>query len=233
MRLLRFATGAGFTLGAALAVIAVSIVRGASRAWELVGPRWAHGLMGICGLEVKVEGQANRVEPAVFVANHQSFLDPMLLTAVLPVRTKWVAKAEFRRVPVLGRAFGACAIYVDRRDASAARAALEGGLEDLPEGWSVAVFPEGTRTRDGELQEFKKGVFHLALRLGLPVVPLGVAADPATLPRDPGLIRPGVVHVDVGHPVPTDGWGTEEAAQRAAELRTAVSECLGRAKARL
>ena len=169
----------------------------------------------------------------MFVVNHQSFLDPMLLVAVLPARTKWIAKAEFRRVPILGRAFGACAIYVDRRNPSAARAALSDGLAELPPGWSVAVFPEGTRSVDRALQEFKKGAVHLAIGLGLPVIPVGVAASPASLPRAPGLIRPGVVCVELGEPLPSEGWLAEEAEQRTAELRAAVSECLSRAEARL
>jgi 1-acyl-sn-glycerol-3-phosphate acyltransferase len=231
MKIVRFAAGTAFTLGAAGAVLALSSVQRESRAWELVGSRWANGLMRIIGLEIVVEGAANG--PALFVANHQSFLDPMLLSAVLPVRTKWVAKAEFRRVPVLGRAFGACAIYIDRKAPAAAREALTDGLRQLPKGWSVAVFPEGTRSSDGQLQAFKKGAVHLAMELGLPVVPLGVAADPLTLPRNPGLIRPGVVHVEVGQPISTSEWTADQAEQRIAEVRAAVSHCQRRAKARV
>lgn len=233
MSVLRFASGLTFTLGAAGAVLAVSSLRGSSRAWEIVGGRWATTLMQICGLEIQVSGQENLVEPAVFVANHQSFLDPMVLTALLPVRTKWVAKAEFRRVPLLGQAFGACAIYVERRNPSAARAALSEGLSSLPPGWSLALFPEGTRSPDRELQDFKKGAVHLALALGLPLVPLGIAAEPETLPRSPGQIRPGRIQVEVGAALTTAGWSPEEAAEHTATLRTAVSEALARAKARV
>lgn len=231
MSVVRFAAGAAFTLAAAGAVLVVGAVRGASRAWALLGRRWARALMRICGLEIRVAGQGNVIAPAIFVANHQSFLDPMLLTAVLPARTKWVAKAEFRRVPILGRAFGACAIYVDRRDSSSAREALGGGLKARLGAWSLGVFPEGTRTGDGQLQAFKKGVFHLSLQLGLPIVPLGVVADPLTLPREAGLIRPGSVRIDVGRPIPTDGWKLDEADRRVAEIREAVSDCLARAHA--
>ncbi|MBL4845177.1 MAG: 1-acyl-sn-glycerol-3-phosphate acyltransferase [Planctomycetes bacterium] len=230
MRILRFALGLAFTLWAAGLVVILSWVRGPSRAWELMGHRWARSLMRICGVEIQVGGEVNLVGPAVFVANHQSFLDPMLLTAVLPVQTKWVAKAEFRRVPILGTAFGACAIYIDRRDPSAARAALSDALDALPPGWSVAVFPEGTRSPDGELQAFKKGVVHLATQLRLPVIPLGVVADSRTLPRAPGLIRPGVVRIEVGQAVSTQVWSADEAGLRAGEVQAAVAECVARAK---
>ena len=230
MRIVRFAIGAAFTFLAANAVILMSFVRGSSRTWQLLGQRWARSLMRICGLDMRIEGEENLVGPAVFVTNHQSFLDPMLLTAVLPARTKWVAKSEFRRVPILGRAFGACAIYIDRRDPTAARAALGNEL-DLPDGWSIAVFPEGTRSTDGQLQAFKKGAVHLAIQLGLPVVPVGVSADAPTLPRGPGLIRPGVVRITVGQPLSTDEWKSDEAELRTAEVRAAASHCLERARA--
>jgi 1-acyl-sn-glycerol-3-phosphate acyltransferase len=232
-RVVRFGTGLAFTVGAAGAVVALSAVRRESRTWELIGPRWARGLLRICGVEVQVWGQERLAGPAVFVANHQSFLDPMVLIAALPERTKWVAKAEFRHVPVLGRAFGACAIYVDRRDPAAAKSALSDGLLALPAGWSVGVFPEGTRSADRQLQAFKKGAVHLAIQLGLPVVPLGVTADPATLPRNPGLIRPGVIHVEVGPALPSDAWRAEDAAQHTDQLQVAVAQCLARAQARV
>ena len=224
--LARFLVGAAYTVGAAGAVVALSLVQPRGRAWERVGRRWARGLLRICGLELDVVGAEHLAGPAVFVANHQSFLDPMVLTALLPASTKWVAKAEFRRVPLLGRAFGACAIYVDRLDPPAAREALAEALAELPAGWSVAVFPEGTRSGDGRLLPFKKGAVHVARRLGLPIVPVGVAAAPATLPYGPRLIRPGRVRIVASAPLATGDWSEEEADQRAAELEQAVRGCL-------
>lgn len=135
--------------------------------------------------------------------------------------------------PLLGRAFGACAIYVDRHDPSAARSTLDDALAALPPGWSVGLFPEGTRSRDGELQTFKKGAVHLALQLGLPIVPIGVAAPTEVVPYGPRTFEPGVVEIDVGPPLPTGGWTADDVGARTAELRTAVAACVERARARL
>ena len=135
-----------------------------------VGARFSVWLGGV---KLKVQGREKIPTgmAMVFMANHQSNYDPPALIAVLPVLTVMVKK-EFFRVPVLGRAMLACyMIPVDRRSPEAARRAVDKAVETVREGHSMLVFPEGTRSPDGRVQVFKKGVFVMAMEAGAPSCP--------------------------------------------------------------
>lgn len=212
---------------------AASMLVAPVRAWLIFARPWARGAIALVGARLDVEGAEHLEGPAVFVSNHQSQVDVALLPAILPRKIRWVAKKELKRIPFWGWAFAkGGAVLIDRQDPRGAVAAIRDGIRQLPEGWSVAVFPEGTRTRSGEMNRFKKGAFHIAMQTGLPMVPIGLEGARDIIPADAWVTRPGVVYVTVGEPIPTSDWTLESMNDHVALVREQVVACIERSKDR-
>ncbi|WP_437536742.1 lysophospholipid acyltransferase family protein [Sorangium sp. So ce726] len=196
--------------------------------------RWCQASARGLAIEIQASGLEN-VPPGVFVycSNHQSLLDILALGAVLPGDFKWAAKRSLMKIPFLGwhlRLAGH--VPVDRTVGSrAAVEAISRFEEVLKSGKPLLVFPEGTRSEDGVLRQFKNGGFYAAVRAGVPVVP--VAIDGTHLLMKKGAIDAGdgtlrIIRVRVGAPIAVRPDGREGA--RVNELRerahAAVSELL-------
>jgi 1-acyl-sn-glycerol-3-phosphate acyltransferase len=168
--------------------------------------------------------------PCVIVANHQSLAD-IPVFAHLRVDAKWLGKAELYRLPVIGWMMRMAGdVPVERGDRVKAARALMQCARVLRQGCSVFCFPEGTRSRDGNLLPFNAGPFQMAIREGVPVLPLVVEGSGAALPRNTWLFGPSQdVYVRVLEAVPTGGWETG----RSGELRDAVRQRMADALARL
>ena len=134
---------------------------------------WSRSFFWLMFLPVSVDG-IEHIEPKqsyVFVANHQSMFDVWLVYGWLPVIFKWLMKAELRKVPFVGTGCKAAGhIFVDRRNAKAAMESLKEVEKQLVDGVCTVIFPEGTRSLNGEVGRFKRGAFQIALELGLPVI---------------------------------------------------------------
>lgn len=206
--------------------------RGLRWAWLGLCRPWATGAIGMVGVKPEIWGRENLVGPAIFACNHQSLIDVVLLPALLPRRLKWVAKRELLRVPFWGWAFQGGAVFIDRSNPKEAMERIQRGIEDLPADWSIAIFPEGTRSKDGTLGTFKKGVVHMALRSRLPVVPLGLYGTHDVNPHKSPLVTPGRVHITAGPPICTDHWSAERIGEHLAEVRAAVLACVEQSRAR-
>ena len=181
---------------------------------------WARIILAVAGVRVTVEGQEHiPAGPAVFASNHVSALDIPLLFGCLPVDFRIIHKKSLYWAPVLGQYlyFGGH-VGVDRKNAFRAKESLRRAARRIREGMSVAVFPEGTRSRDGNVQEFKRGTFVLAQDAGVPVVPVSLIGVKA-------LVRRGLMHVESGpvtlriHPaVSTSGRSAESVAGEVREI---------------
>lgn len=194
------------------------------RRWALhIVPLWSRLLLLAGGVEVRTEGDLAALgkAAAVYVANHQSYLDIMVLSFLLPPRLLWLAKRELFSIPVFGQAMRAVGqIPVDRGDRDAARASIELAAQQVRRGFPVVLFPEGTRSADGTMRPFKVGFVHLAAASGAPVVPLVVRGTGALWPRGAWGTRPGTVTVTVLPPRhPGTGAASEEPRQWAQRLR--------------
>jgi 1-acyl-sn-glycerol-3-phosphate acyltransferase len=175
----------------------------------ILGARMALWLAG-ARLEIHGRDRIPRGRPVVFMANHQSNCDPPALLVSLPPVLVMVKK-EFYRVPVIGRGMVACGfICVDRRNREQALEAVEKGVAALKAGKSFLVYPEGTRSLDGRLQSFKKGVFVMALKAGAPIVPISVSGSNKIMPKGKFVMRPGRVRITFHEPVPTEGLRVED-----------------------
>ena len=144
-----------------------------------------------------------------------------------PIR--FVARKEVFKTPVMGQAMRATGqILVDRSDCEQAIASLSQAAKRISKGITVLVFPEGTRSSNGELKDFKKGGFMLALEAQVPIIPVGVSGTRSIVPRGEWRFKPGTVGVSMGDPIPTAGLTVSD---RDALMRT-VRDALLREKER-
>jgi 1-acyl-sn-glycerol-3-phosphate acyltransferase len=169
---------------------------------------WARTLLAVAGVRVRVlhPERLDRDRSFVIVANHESFCDILVLLANLPMQVRFLAKRSVFRVPVLGWSIAAAGfVPVDREDRSRGTETVDAALRRLSGGRSVVIFPEETRTRNGDLLPFKRGAAHLALRSGLPILPVGLAGTYRVLRRGSFVITPGPVVMSVGNPIEVSG----------------------------
>ena len=166
-----------------------------------------------------------RGEACVYIANHSSWLDVLAVVDVLPGSVRFTPKKELIRVPLFGQALTAGKhLAIDRDNRASAVAAYEQAAAMIRDGISAVVFPEGTRTPDGHLQEFKKGPFVLAIVAQVPVVPLWIAGTREALPRGTLRLRPGPIEVRVGPAVPTTGLTYDDRDELAGRCREEMEE---------
>jgi 1-acyl-sn-glycerol-3-phosphate acyltransferase len=194
--------------------------------------RWCRLVLRVAGVQAEVEG-TERVDwkrPSVVVANHQSWFDVFALVAVLPGRVRFVAKEELGRIPIFGRAWRACGhISINREDRRSAIESLDRAAEWVrKESLTMTLFPEGTRSPDGRLQEFKKGAFVLAMKTGLPIVPVGIVGSREVMPKGSFRVRPGRIRVRVGDPIVPSGPWQEGRDELRAQSRAAVAQLIDR-----
>jgi 1-acyl-sn-glycerol-3-phosphate acyltransferase len=189
--------------------------------------KWSTGLFWACGGRVPVDGLENVdfTKPHVFVTNHQSMIDIPVMFVALPVNLHFVAKKELMSVPFLGWYMKAAGmIPVDRRNGPKAIETLKKSAERVASGESVLAFAEGTRSRTGVIHGFKKGAFMLALQAQVPVVPCAIEGARKALPPDGFAVRPEVVRVRIGKPIPTEGKSAEYRDELMEQARAQVIE---------
>lgn len=187
---------------------------------------WSRTLAWGAGIDVRVESTdaARAVPAAIFMANHTSAADIIVLFIALARDVRFVAKKELFWVPFLGWSMWLAGfIPVDRENKEKAREAFDEIGKKLRKGVSILVFPEGTRSRNGRLGAFKKAGFLLAMRTGLPIVPVGISGARAVLGADGVLIRRGTIAVRVGDPVPPDGYDFARRAEYVEKVRAEIA----------
>lgn len=153
-----------------------------------------------------MRGRIEPGKPYVFMSNHLSALDIWALFVAIPIPIRMIAKRQLAAIPFLGWAMWAArVIFVERGNASSARRSIDRAKERIRGGTAVLLFPEGTRSRDGQLKPFKKGGFHLAIDAGVPIVPVVLRGAWELMPPGSLLLASGPVDVVIGEPIPTDG----------------------------
>jgi putative phosphoserine phosphatase/1-acylglycerol-3-phosphate O-acyltransferase len=191
---------------------------------------WAELATAFAGIELDVKGEEHlwSQRPAVFVFNHQSGVDALLVAKLLRKDFAGIAKQEIRSVPVLGQAFEfAGTVFIDRGDTQKAIDAMAPAVEALKQGRSIAIAPEGTRSRTPRLGPFKKGAFHLALQAGVPIVPIVFKNTLDVLPRGAIVMRPANVEAIVLPPIDTSAWTRDTLDAEIEAVRKQFLEVLG------
>ncbi len=184
----------------------------ASSSLWVVQKLWAPVLLWAGGAQFSVRGleQVDFSKPAIYVSNHQSTLDIPALFVALPVPFRFVAKQQLKLVPFLGWYMSlAKFVFIDRKNHKRALRSLEVAAERIRGGVSIVMFAEGTRSADGSVMPFKKGPFALAIKAGVPLVPIAIDGSGKLMPKNSWNITPGPVIVQVGAPVDPAPFGED------------------------
>lgn len=186
-----------------------------SRQWARVA-MWASGCRAVAhGLEHVEPGK-----PFILVANHVSWFDIFAIASLLRVDFHFVAKKELEKIPVFGLAWRVAGhISIDRSNRERAVQSLRRAGQQMREQESVVViFAEGTRSRTGRLQPFKKGAFVLAAETGIPIIPVVVTGSYDIMRPDTFIVRPATIHVWFEPPVPSEGMAVEPLMERTRDV---------------
>jgi len=170
---------------------------------------WSKVILRVCGIRVRVSGLENLDTdvPRIYMTNHQSFFDIFALLACLPVNFKFILKQELMNLPVFGPATRRAGyIGIERDDPRKAVQSMNQAAERIKNGASVLIFPEGTRSPDGRLGQFKKGGFSLALKSGCDIVPVAISDSYRIAPKGSLRIKKGSFSLSIGKPISLAGY---------------------------
>lgn len=235
----REALGTGVAYGSMLPAVLAGRLAGLLSGSPRIGANltmssWADVTALAIGLELEVanRGYLWSHRPAVFVFNHQSATDVVIMAKLLREDFTGISKIEVSRHPIAGPMFRSIGvIFIERSDRAKAIEALQPAVEALKSGTSLVIAPEGTRSSTEQLGAFKTGAFHMAMQAGVPIVPVVIHNAIDAQPKGQALFRPATVRVTVLPPVATDRWHAESVHRHVAEVRAMFLATLGQSDA--
>jgi 1-acyl-sn-glycerol-3-phosphate acyltransferase len=197
-----------------------------------VARAWARTLLAASGVHVKVEGLEEIVPTGsyVFVSNHLSFMDtPVVLANIPVVQFRFLAKRGLFQIPLLGQHLSRAGhIPVPREDPRAAVKTMQLAADTIRrKKISLLIFPEGGRSHDGELQPFKEGGAYIAIRAGVPVVPIAISGTRKLLPWGSGIVRSGSVRLRILKPIETMHLSLKDRGVLTQQVHALISHELG------
>jgi 1-acyl-sn-glycerol-3-phosphate acyltransferase len=196
-----------------------------------IDPLYWAGLKGVMffvravGVRVRVEGKSNIPDGVcLFVANHTSAADAPAVVGAIPRRIAVLLKASLFKWPIVGQAFTlARFIPVNRKDRDSAIGSVEKAAEAIKDGQSFLIYPEGTRSPDGRLQDFKKGAVVLGIKAGVPIVPVLCSGAQRIMAKHSMVVHPGEILVEFLEPIDASKYTWEE--------RDVLNQCVHEAMA--
>lgn len=218
--------GPALAVAVSLAYLAALFRWSGAKGFWAIAPGYIRLMAWLFGIRRSMEGWDDLPleiregrQAAIFVGNHTSLLDPPLIIATLPSHPVFMAKRELAFVPFLGWVIWlADFIFINRNHPADAIKSLRLAAQRIHDGQSIAAFPEGTRSRTGELLPFKKGAFNLAWEARVPMIPVAILGGRHILPADDWRVSPGPYHLHIGQPVDPKEFKDAEA------LRSALHE---------
>jgi 1-acyl-sn-glycerol-3-phosphate acyltransferase len=226
-----FAWVVGITATVILGIVAIllSLFDSSGNSSHVVARLWGKIQLRTTGSRVTMQGleHLDSRKSYIVVSNHQSFFDIFSLLGHLPLQFRWIAKAELFRIPLLGWAMARTGYIPIERDSpkKAYRSMLQ-AAEKVREGVSILIFPEGTRSPDGLLQPFKKGVFLLALKSQAPILPVAIRGTRNIMRKNDWRAYPGHVEIRIFPPIETAGFSTDKEAGLSEQVRNTLQQHL-------
>jgi 1-acyl-sn-glycerol-3-phosphate acyltransferase len=213
--------------------LAVSLVDRTGKTQHRIARLWAQLCVWISASKLTVRGMENlmRSPVAVYASNHTSYMDIPVVFTALPFSFRILAKKELWQWPFIGWYLARSGqISIDTGNSQATQSSLGAAVKALRAGMPLFVFPEGSRTPDGQLQEFQAGAAYLAIRAQVPLVPIALSGVYDLLPIHTRHFYPGELTFTACAPIETKGMTVRQTAELTAQVRAAIEESLGEAK---
>jgi 1-acyl-sn-glycerol-3-phosphate acyltransferase len=188
---------------------------------------WTNSILFAAGVKLQIEG-LEKIDPQksyIFIGNHQSHFDVLSVFSMLPLTVRFMAKKELFKIPIFGWSlYASGTIRIDRSNRQRAIESMNNALDRINRGVSVVIFPEGTRSEDGKIREFKKGGFVLAIKGEIPIVPISISGSRFILPKNSIRIHPGKIKIVVSDPLSTNEYGYQERERLSSDVRKTIIE---------
>jgi 1-acyl-sn-glycerol-3-phosphate acyltransferase len=193
---------------------------------------WSSFVLKIAGLNLTVIGKENIPnEPCVFVGNHQSNFDIPAVLCNINRLTGVIAKKNMEKIPIMSYWMRQIhCVLMDRENPREALKAIAEGIENLKDGYSMLIFPEGTRSRSNNMGEFKKGSMRLAIKAGVPIVPITIYDTYKAMEGNNGKVKKASAKIIIGKPIYTDDMSKEEKANIAEIVKNIIQNNLNQEK---
>ncbi len=207
----------------------IVVARNSQRKGQRFPRIWGRVICRLAGVRVRVQGTENLApdQTYIFMGNHVSQFDIFTFQGYAPHDFRWIVKKELFRLPIFGAAMRqAGLVAIDRAHGREAMKSLLAAAEHIHSGTSVLIFPEGTRSPDGTLRPFKAGIITLAIKAGVPVVPVAFIGTYQVLPKGRYLATPGKVIIRIGTPIAVAGYTMKDKHQLAEDLHARLAELL-------
>lgn len=194
-----------------------------------IGRFWSLLNLFLSGTRVKIHGK-EKIEKGrtyIVMSNHQSLFDVWALIGKIPLQLRWIVKMEIRNVPIFGYALERMGhVYVDRKNRSTAFGSMDEAVMKIKQGISIIIFPEGTRSKDGNLLRFRRGGAVIALKAGIPILPVTVNGSRFALPKDTLDLMPGRIEIVVGDVIDTGQFKESQPDELIMEVKSAIEKNL-------
>lgn len=186
--------------------------------------RWSRTIMKITGSKIEVEGQELIPEgPVVFISNHEGNFDIPTLLGFIDKPFGFISKIEVKKVPIISSWMEVInCVFLDRKDRRQAIRSIREGTEILRQGHSIVIFPEGTRSKGGEMKEFKSGSFRLAKDAEVPIVPICIKGTSNVFEKNGRLIKPARIQVTICPPIETSSYKDMNVKELAAKVQEII-----------
>lgn len=195
-------------------VVMIGCTFGDAKFWGNIPPKYWSKLtcmLALCPAKIVKKEPLDPNQSYVFVPNHQSAFDIFLIYGYLGHNVKWVQKQSLRRIPFVGKASEIAGhVFVDQSSLRSMKETIQKAKEELAEGDSIAMFPEGARTMTGKMGDFKRGAFLIAHQMQLPIVPITINGAFDVLKIHSRLIKPHKMELIIHKPIPTKGVAEDE-----------------------
>jgi len=217
------------TIVVCLTIIIISPFDRKGNMIHYIGKFWSLLNIFLSGTRLTIKGKEkiNTNFTYIVMSNHQSLFDVWALIGKIPLQIRWIVKSEIRKMPIFGYTLERMGhVYVDRKNRTAAYTSLETASGKIKRGTSVIIFPEGTRSLDGHMLRFHMGGMIIALKSGVPILPVTVNGSRFVLPKNTLALMPGKIEIVVGDVIDTSSYDESQKYELMEKIRSAIDKNL-------